>query len=54
MQTLWAPQGSGIKAELGGQRLIEHEQPRLGHFRRLPRDGHFGELPGEAPVKRDR
>ena len=47
------PQPRRVEAELGGQRLVEHEQPRVGRRLGLPGDRQLGQLVGEAVVQGD-
>ena len=48
-----AAQPGGVEAELGGQRLVEHEQPRVGGLLGLPGDGQLRQLAGEAVAEGD-
>jgi hypothetical protein len=50
-QPVRAPEEGGVEPELGGQGLVEHEQPRVGDLLRLPGHGQLRELPGEAVVE---
>ena len=43
-----------VEAEVGRQRLVDHEQPRLRRLRGLPRQGEVGELGGVAGAERRR
>ena len=50
-QPVGAPQPAGFEAELGGERLVEHEQTRVGGGLGLPADGQLRQLAGEAVVQ---
>ena len=52
-QAVGAAQPGRVEAELGGQRLVEHEQPRVGSLLGLPGNGHLRKLAGEAVVEGD-
>jgi hypothetical protein len=53
LQAFGTAQEGGVQAKRGGQRLVQHEQPRVGGVLGLPGKGHFGQVPGEVTVKRD-
>ena len=40
-QAIEAPQPGGVEAQLGRQRLVEHEQSRVENLLRLPGQGHL-------------
>ena len=40
-QAIEAPQPGGVEAQLGGQRLVEHQQSRVENLLRLPGECHF-------------
>ena len=46
-------QRAGIEAELAGQRLVEHEQSRVGSLLGLPGDGQLRKLASEAVAEGD-
>ena len=52
-QSVGAAQHGGIQAELGGQRLVEDEQLRVGSLLGRPGDRHLRELAGEPVVQGD-
>ena len=52
-ESVGAAERVGIETELGGQRLVEHEQGRLGRRLRLPRHRQLGNSPGEPSVQGD-
>jgi len=47
-KTVGAPQPLGVEAQLGRQRLVECQQPRVGSLLGPPRDGQLRQLAGEA------
>ena len=42
-----------VKAQVGGQGFVQHQQPRIRNLLRLPGNGHLGKLRGEAAFKGD-
>ena len=52
-QALGAAQPGGVEAQLGGQRLVEREQPRVGGLLGLPGDRQLRELAGETVPEAD-
>jgi hypothetical protein len=50
---LGAAQPGGVQAELGGQRIVEDEQPGVRSLLGLPGDGHLRQLAGEVMIKDD-
>ncbi len=46
-QAVRAPQPRGAQAQLGGKRLVEHEEPGVGSLFGFPGDGHLRKVAGE-------
>ena len=52
-QAVGTPQPGRVEAELSGQRLVEHKQPRVDNLRGPPRKSHLRNLAGKAAFKSD-
>jgi hypothetical protein len=44
-------QQARVQAQLGGQRLVEHQEPRIRRLLGLPGDGHLRQVAREAVVQ---
>ncbi len=53
LEPVRTPQPGGVEAQLGGQRLVEHQQLRVGRRLGLPADRHLRQLAGEAVLQSD-
>ena len=51
--TVGTVQPRGVEAQVGGQRLVQHEQPWVGNRFGLPADGHLRQFTREAAIQRD-